>query len=169
MGASLATGWMVIGLVQWKNATRYVACRPSDVSKKEQAGTSAYCKPFLGEHPSISHRSAYATKAESLEAPYTVDVLKVPMSESSLPDHLVFNGNGGSYPPHGLITATDHGPAVVVATWIMVCLMGLAVIARFGTRQEFGRDSGAICTASVRMPLRLLLQSALAKATKQED
>lgn len=71
------------------------------------------------------------------------------MSESNLPDHLIFNGNGGSYPPHGLITAENHGPAVVVATWIMVCLMGLAIIARFGTRPKLGRDSITICFACV--------------------
>ncbi|KAI4219583.1 MAG: hypothetical protein L6R36_008222 [Xanthoria steineri] len=41
------------------------------------------------------------------------------MSESNLPDNLIFHGNGGSYPPHGRITAENHGPAVVVATWIM--------------------------------------------------
>lgn len=71
------------------------------------------------------------------------------MSDSSLPDHLVFHGNGGTYPPHGLITASDHGPAVVVATWIMVCLMGLAVIARTGTRPELDRDSAAIYIAGI--------------------
>lgn len=79
------------------------------------------------------------------------------MSGSSLPDHLIFNGNGGSYPPHGLITASDHGPAVVVATWIMVCLMGLAVIARFGTRQDLSVDGAAISVASVYFTLFLLL------------
>lgn len=71
------------------------------------------------------------------------------MSESSLPDRLVFRGNGGSFPPHGLITARDHGPVVVVATWIMMCLMSLAVIARFGTRHTLDTDSVAIGMASV--------------------
>ena len=72
------------------------------------------------------------------------------MSESSLPDVLDFHGNGGSFPPHGTITASDHGPAVVVATWIMMCLMVLAVISRFGTRHTFDKDGAAICIACVR-------------------
>lgn len=72
------------------------------------------------------------------------------MAEASLPNTLVFHGNGGSYPPHGIITASDHGPAVVVATWIMMCLMGLAVTARFGTRSNIDGSSIAICIASVR-------------------
>lgn len=71
------------------------------------------------------------------------------MSESHLPDNLIFHGNGGSYPPHGRITAENHGPAVVVASWIMVCLMGLAIIARFGTRPNLGRDSITIFSACV--------------------
>ncbi|KAI4101082.1 MAG: hypothetical protein LQ339_005205 [Xanthoria mediterranea] len=71
------------------------------------------------------------------------------MSESHLPDNLIFHGNGGSYPPHGRITAENHGPAVVVGTWIMVCLMGLAIIARFGTRPSLGRDSITIFSACV--------------------
>lgn len=83
------------------------------------------------------------------------------MSESSLPDHLIFRGNGGTYPPHGLITASDHGPAVVVATWIMVCLMGLAVIARAGTRPEFDKDSTAIYAACVCPTLPMLLSAVL--------
>ena len=74
------------------------------------------------------------------------------MSGSSLPDSLHFHGNGGSFPPYGRITASDHGPAVVVATWIMMCLMGLAIIARLGTRRNFSeRDSVAICVACVRI------------------
>ncbi len=73
------------------------------------------------------------------------------MSESNLPDFLEFHGNGGSFPPHGTITASDHGPAVVVATWIMISLMRLAVIARFGTRHTFEKDSVAICVACVRI------------------
>lgn len=72
------------------------------------------------------------------------------MSESHLPDHLNFHGNGGSFPPHGTITSSDHGPAVVVTTWIMICLLGLAVIARFGTRHTIDKDSIAICAATVR-------------------
>lgn len=79
------------------------------------------------------------------------------MAESNLPDNLVFHGNGGSYPPHGRITAENHGPAVVVATWIMVCLMGLAIIALFGTRPSFGRDSMTIFSACVGSVICLLL------------
>ena len=77
------------------------------------------------------------------------------MSESNLPDSLVFHGNGGSYPPHGTITASDHGPAVVVATWIMMCLMALAVTARFGTRHVLEKDGVAICVACVRILVSL--------------
>lgn len=77
------------------------------------------------------------------------------MSESSLPDELIFHGNGGSYPPHGIITASDHGPAVVVANWIMACLMGLAVLARFGSRSAFDANSVTICVACVGVPVTL--------------
>ena len=79
------------------------------------------------------------------------------MSESSLPDVLEFHGNGGSFPPHGTITASDHGPAVVVATWILISLMVLAVISRFGTRHTFDKDGAAICAACVRTSLSLWL------------
>lgn len=82
------------------------------------------------------------------------------MSESSLPENILFHGNGGTYPPYGTITASDHGPAVVVATWIMTCLMGLAIIARFGTRHSLDKDSIAIGVACVRITLILLLASA---------
>ena len=77
------------------------------------------------------------------------------MSESSLPDELVFHGNGGSYPPHGIITASDHGPAVVVASWIMVCLMGLALLARFGSRRTLDGNSVTICVACVGISITL--------------
>ena len=83
------------------------------------------------------------------------------MSVSGLPDVLEFHGNGGSFPPYGTITASDHGPAVVVATWIMMCLMVLAVISRFGTRHNFEKDGAAICVACVRTPVSLAV-SALA-------
>lgn len=73
------------------------------------------------------------------------------MSAQSLPDLLVFHGNGGSYPPHGTITASDHGPAVAVATWIMICLMGLSVMARLGSTHRFDKASVAICIACVRL------------------
>ena len=74
------------------------------------------------------------------------------MSESALPNELVFHGNGGAFPPHGIITAIDHGASVIVASWILMCLMAVTVIARVGTRQNV-RDnhSIAICAASVRI------------------
>ena len=74
------------------------------------------------------------------------------MSESALPDELVFHGNGGTFPPHGIITAIDHGASVVVASWILMCVMALAIIARVGTRQNVkDNDSLAVCAASVRI------------------
>ena len=74
------------------------------------------------------------------------------MSESALPDELVFHGNGGTFPPHGVITSIDHGASVIVASWIFMCLMALTVIARVGTRQNIkDNDSLAICAASVRI------------------
>ena len=74
------------------------------------------------------------------------------MSESALPDELVFHGNGGTFPPHGVITAFNHGPSVVVASWILMCLMALTVLARIGTRQNVqDSHSLAICAASVRI------------------
>ena len=85
--------------------------------------------------------------------------LQLSMSASNLPDTLVFHGNGGSFPPYGKITARDHGPAVVVATWIMMCLMGLAVIARFGTRPTLEKDSIAICVSCVRISLSLSMSA----------
>ena len=83
------------------------------------------------------------------------------MSEPYLPDFLEFHGNGGSFPPHGTITASDHGPAVVVATWIMACLMGLAVIARLGTRPNLDKDCVAICVACVRISISLSVSALL--------
>ena len=71
------------------------------------------------------------------------------MSESDLPKQLNFRGNGGTYPPHAVITADDHGPVVVVATWILSCLMTVSCMARFGTRRVFDREGAAICVAVV--------------------
>jgi hypothetical protein len=56
------------------------------------------------------------------------------MASNILPSDLSFSSNGGSYPPHGLITAQDHGPYVVVADWIFMCIMVLSVATRLGTR-----------------------------------
>ena len=71
------------------------------------------------------------------------------MSSNNIPTQLSFHGNGGSYPPHGTITAEDHGPYVVVATWILMCLMSLTVLARLGSRRSVERDSMAIFVAMV--------------------
>ena len=75
------------------------------------------------------------------------------MSESALPDgNLVFHRNGGTFPPHGVITAIDHGPSVVVASWIFMCLQVLTVLARVGSRQNVqDGHTLAICAASVRI------------------
>lgn len=74
------------------------------------------------------------------------------MSASALPDELVFHGNGGAFPPYGTITAIDHGASVVVASWILMCMMAVTVIARFGTRQNLRDTDGlAIRAATVRM------------------
>ncbi len=56
------------------------------------------------------------------------------MASNILPSDLSFSSNGGSYPPHGVITAQDHGPSVVVADWIFMCIMVLSVATRLGTR-----------------------------------
>lgn len=72
------------------------------------------------------------------------------MSGLELPTTLTFQGNGGSYPPHGIITAIDNGLAVVVTTWILMCLMALGVIARFGTRHTAGdKENITICRLAV--------------------
>ena len=77
------------------------------------------------------------------------------MSGLNLPDHLVFHGNGGKDPPYGTITSKNHGPAIVVTVWILVCIMGLAVAARFGTRRNMDSSGVSICIASVRMSVRV--------------
>ena len=69
------------------------------------------------------------------------------MSALNLPEQLVFKGNGGTYPPHGIITASDHGPVVVTFNWIMFSLTGLAVVARLGTRRSFSMDGLGIIAA----------------------
>lgn len=72
------------------------------------------------------------------------------MSSSSIPSTLNFHSNGGTYPPHGFITRDDHGPYVVVTTWIMMCLMVLALLARLGTRRHISEDNVLITVAAVR-------------------
>ena len=71
------------------------------------------------------------------------------MSSGSLPPTLKFHNNGGTYPPHGNITLNDHGPYVVVTTWIFMCLSVLALCARLGTRRNLGKDNIIITTAAV--------------------
>ena len=76
------------------------------------------------------------------------------MSGIDLPKQLSFTGNGGTYPPHGIITADDHGPAVATMTWIMFNLMGLSVLARFATRRSLTGDNITIGVAAVRALMR---------------
>ncbi len=71
------------------------------------------------------------------------------MSSAKIPSALDFHSNGGTYPPHGLITPDNHGPRVVVTTWIMMCLMCLTLIARLGTRRDLGKGNVIITTAAV--------------------
>jgi len=78
------------------------------------------------------------------------------MSNLNLLDFLVFHGNGDSFPLHDKITANNHRFVVVVVTWIMICLMGLAIIARFGTRHNLNKDCVVICVAYIRMSALLL-------------
>ena len=78
------------------------------------------------------------------------------MSSDSLPDQLIFHGNGGTYPPHGVITPDDHGPYVVVTTWIFTCLAVLSVIARFGTRRSPDVDNIIVFVAIVSVLMSIL-------------
>lgn len=71
------------------------------------------------------------------------------MSSHSIPSTLDFHSNGGTYPPHGIITANNHGPIVVVVTWVMMCLMALTLIARLGTRRNVSKDNLLITIAAV--------------------
>ena len=74
------------------------------------------------------------------------------MSSSKIPSTLNFHSNGGTYPPHGLITPDNHGPRVVVTTWIMMCLMSLTLIARLVTRRDLGKGNIIITAAAVSWP-----------------
>ncbi|KAL9014490.1 MAG: hypothetical protein Q9173_000870 [Seirophora scorigena] len=71
------------------------------------------------------------------------------MSAESIPSTLEFDSNGGTYPPHGLITPGDHGPFVVVTTWVKMCLMVLTLAARLATRRNWSRDNITITVAAV--------------------
>ena len=71
------------------------------------------------------------------------------MSSSKVPSTLNFHSNGGTYPPHGVISPNDHGPIVVVTTWVMMCLMSLTLIARLVTRHDLGTSNITITTAAV--------------------
>lgn len=68
--------------------------------------------------------------------------LSQPMSSNTLPSSLSFSSNGGSFPPHGVITPNDHGPYVVVANWIFMCVMMLTVAIRLGTRVQTIKNLG---------------------------
>ena len=76
------------------------------------------------------------------------------MSSAELPAKLTFHGNGGTFPPYGIITSDDHGPFVVVTTWTMICLSVLALSVRVGTRRMLSADNVAISTAMVRQSLQ---------------
>lgn len=71
------------------------------------------------------------------------------MSSGNIPSTLEFHSNGGTYPPHGLITPNDHGPFVVVTTWVTMCLMFLTLAARLGTRRNLSQDNIIITLAAV--------------------
>lgn len=75
------------------------------------------------------------------------------MSSNTLPSTLSFTSNGGSFPPHGVITVNDHGPYVVVANWIFMCMMVLTVATRLGARvksfDQAGIDNILILVAAV--------------------
>ena len=75
------------------------------------------------------------------------------MSSNTLPATLSFSSNGGSFPPHGVITPNDHGPYVVVANWTFMCVMVLTVATRVGTRvktiNKLGIDNILIFAAAV--------------------
>lgn len=131
-----AIGWAV-----WVDGS-YLESRGSYHGRLDGYSRLAFSSVPTDFFKSTTTRCVTATRS-------TFTILRVTMSESNLPDNLEFHGNGGSYPPHGVITATYHGPSVVVATWIMMCLMGLAVIARFETRHTFDTDSVAIGIACV--------------------
>lgn len=82
---------------------------------------------------------------------------------STIPTQLSFHGNGGSYPPHGVVSADDHGPYVVVATWILMCLMSLSVLARFGLKRSMEKEALAILVASVRLRACLVMPPTLSQ------
>ena len=52
------------------------------------------------------------------------------------PSTLILQGNGGTYPPHGVVTLNDRGPYVVITTWTIMCLMVLARLARLRTQRD---------------------------------
>lgn len=62
---------------------------------------------------------------------------------------LTFHGNGGTFPPHGIITNDDHGPFIVVTTWTMICFSALALSARVGTRRILSSDNITIALATI--------------------
>ena len=80
------------------------------------------------------------------------------MSSNTLPSTLSFSSNGGSFPPHGAITADDHGPYAVVTTWILMCTSVLSVAARIGIRTKtlglFTLDNAIILFGTVSTDLQ---------------
>lgn len=56
-------------------------------------------------------------------------------------------------PPHGAITADDHGGYVVILAWTAMCFFSLSVITRVGTRiipvRLHGMDDVVIALSSV--------------------
>lgn len=58
------------------------------------------------------------------------------MSTNTLPSTLSFSSNGGSYPPHGIIDANNHGPYVVVTTWIVMSTVVLSAATRLLVRMK---------------------------------
>lgn len=75
------------------------------------------------------------------------------MASNLLPSTLSFTSNGGSFAPHGIITVDDHGPYIVVANWIFMCIVVLTSITRLATRvkafDSLGVDNIIIVIAAV--------------------
>jgi hypothetical protein len=65
-----------------------------------------------------------------------------------------FPVNGGSYPPFGQITDTNHGSYIIIATWIFASISVLFVVVRLALRarqsHRFGPDNAFVVGALVR-------------------
>ncbi|KAI9660383.1 MAG: hypothetical protein M1821_009733 [Bathelium mastoideum] len=75
------------------------------------------------------------------------------MSTFNLPPQLIFKGNGGAHPPHGNITATDHGPVVVAFSWIFYSLTGMTVLVRLISRRNFAPDYWCVLAGFILLTL----------------